>query len=267
MKETTEAAPFPPGTRLFCFGFGYSAAAVARLPAAGGVTVAGTTRDVEKAERLHTAGIAAYPFDGTEPVGAGALDGTTHVLVSAPPDGGGDPVLRHHRSALAALRPPGSGISPPPGSTATMTAAGLTKARPCGPPSSARRRRVQAELDWQRFADSTGFPSRYSASPAFTGPGAACSTSCARARRGASTSRVICFRRIHVDDIANVLAAAMRAPDAGPVFNVCDDEPAAQADVVAYGAELLGMSRHPWRRSMRPGFPTWRGASGPTTSA
>ena len=29
------------------------------------------------------------------------------------------------------------------------------------------------------------------------------------------------------------------------MFNVCDDEPAAQADVVAYGAGLLGMEPPP----------------------
>ncbi len=32
----------------------------------------------------------------------------------------------------------------------------------------------------------------------------------------------------------------MRAPQPGAVFNVCDDSPAAQHDVVAYACELLG---------------------------
>ncbi len=32
----------------------------------------------------------------------------------------------------------------------------------------------------------------------------------------------------------------MRAPQPGAIFNVCDDAPAAQHDVVAYACELLG---------------------------
>jgi nucleoside-diphosphate-sugar epimerase len=49
------------------------------------------------------------------------------------------------------------------------------------------------------------------------------------------------FSRIHVADIAKVLRASMAAPSAGAIYNVCDDEAAAQADVVGHGAGLLGM--------------------------
>ena len=49
------------------------------------------------------------------------------------------------------------------------------------------------------------------------------------------------FSRIHVDDIARVLEASLARPSAGAVYNVCDDEPAAQADVIAYACELLGL--------------------------
>jgi nucleoside-diphosphate-sugar epimerase len=42
-----------------------------------------------------------------------------------------------------------------------------------------------------------------------------------------------------------VLAASIAKPSPGAIYNVCDDEPASQADVIAYGAELLGMTPPP----------------------
>jgi len=53
------------------------------------------------------------------------------------------------------------------------------------------------------------------------------------------------FARIHVDDIAAVLRASMARPGPGAVYNVCDDEPAPAADVVAFACELLGVDAPP----------------------
>ena len=49
------------------------------------------------------------------------------------------------------------------------------------------------------------------------------------------------FNRIHVDDIARVLAAAIDKDAGHGIYNVSDDEPAPPQDVVAYAAELLGL--------------------------
>jgi nucleoside-diphosphate-sugar epimerase len=53
------------------------------------------------------------------------------------------------------------------------------------------------------------------------------------------------FSRIHVEDIASVLEASMARPNAGAIYNVADDEPAAPDAVVAYAAELLGVPPPP----------------------
>jgi len=42
-----------------------------------------------------------------------------------------------------------------------------------------------------------------------------------------------------------VLVASMAAPIPGSVYNVCDDEPASSADVMAFGCELLGVDPPP----------------------
>jgi nucleoside-diphosphate-sugar epimerase len=49
------------------------------------------------------------------------------------------------------------------------------------------------------------------------------------------------FSRIHVADIAQVLRASMAKPEPGAIYNVCDDDPAPPADVVAFACDLLGV--------------------------
>ena len=49
------------------------------------------------------------------------------------------------------------------------------------------------------------------------------------------------FSRIHVDDIAQVLAASIARPNPGAIYNLCDDDAAPPEDVIAYAAELLGL--------------------------
>jgi nucleoside-diphosphate-sugar epimerase len=53
------------------------------------------------------------------------------------------------------------------------------------------------------------------------------------------------FSRVHVADIATVLAASIAQPRPGAVYNVCDDEPAPPQDVVAHAAELMGVAPPP----------------------
>jgi nucleoside-diphosphate-sugar epimerase len=53
------------------------------------------------------------------------------------------------------------------------------------------------------------------------------------------------FSRIHVDDIAQVLAASIARPNPVRAYNVCDDDPAPPQDVIAHAAELLGLPLPP----------------------
>jgi nucleoside-diphosphate-sugar epimerase len=53
------------------------------------------------------------------------------------------------------------------------------------------------------------------------------------------------FNRIHVDDLARALLASMEKPQAGYLFNLCDDEPAPPDEVLLYASSLLGMEPPP----------------------
>ena len=97
--------------------------------------------------------------------------------------------------------------------------------------------RVAAEADWQ----SLDLPLHIFRLAGIYGPGRG---PFAKVRNG-TARRIIkdgqVFSRIHVDDIAQVLAASIRHPNPGAIYNLCDDDPAPPQDVIAYAAELLGL--------------------------
>ncbi|MEX1110063.1 MAG: SDR family NAD(P)-dependent oxidoreductase, partial [Dongiaceae bacterium] len=92
--------------RLFCFGLGYSAAALAARLGPAGWRIAGTARSATKCVDLAGRGIDAHRFERDHPLAdpAAALAGMTHLLASIPPDETGDPALDCHASDIAACR-------------------------------------------------------------------------------------------------------------------------------------------------------------------
>ena len=51
------------------------------------------------------------------------------------------------------------------------------------------------------------------------------------------------FSRIHVDDIANILFKSLNNFKNNEIYNICDDKPASQIEVAAYGAKLLKLDK------------------------
>ncbi len=51
------------------------------------------------------------------------------------------------------------------------------------------------------------------------------------------------FSRIHVEDIANILFKSLDNFKNNEIYNICDDKPASQIEVVAYGAKLLKLEK------------------------
>ena len=105
-------------------------------------------------------------------------------------------------------------------------------------PVSARgAARVAAEAAW----GATGLPLHVFRLPGIYGPGRSAldRLRAGKARRIVKTGQV--FSRIHVDDIGRALAASIAKPAPGRAWNLADDEPAPPQDVIAFGAELLGL--------------------------
>lgn len=233
--------------RLFVFGLGYSADAFVRRVSSRCETITATTRSEEKAARLAERGIAPVLFDGTAPSEAvrEALADATHVLVSIAPGEAGDPVLAHHAADLAAARPNWVGYLSTVGVYGNHDGGWVDEETPCRPVSRRSRQRVEAEEAWLAFAAEHDVPVQIFRLSGIYGPGrnAFMNFEKGTARRLIKPGQV--FNRIHVEDIAGALEAAVHATPATRIFNVTDDEPAPPQDVITYAAELLGVAPPP----------------------
>jgi nucleoside-diphosphate-sugar epimerase len=215
--------------KLLCFGLGYTARAlVKRLGPEW--SVVSTTRD--------SGSVRLLP--------ASEFDGVTHILISIPPDELGDPVLDIHGAEIADA--PGLqwlGYLSTTGVYGTRDGGWVDETSELRPTSVRAMRRVDTEAGWLQMWRSRGVPLHIFRLAGIYGPGRSAfdALRAATAKRVDSGGQV--FSRIHVDDIASVLLASIARPRAGAIYNVCDDEPAPQADVVAHAAGQLGVEPPP----------------------
>ncbi len=217
--------------RLLIFGLGYCGRAVA--DAAPDFVVDATSRS-------STGGM--IPFGSAEI----AIAAATHILVTAAPDGEGDPVFRRYRDAMteaAGLRWIGY-LS----STVVYGDRGggwVDEATPPAPSQPRGQRRLAAELAWSGFADRCAVDIFRLAGIYGPGRSAFDDLRAGTARRMVKPGHQ--FGRIHRDDIGRAVAAAMRR-DRAPgvrILNLVDDEPAESGDVIEEAARLLGIPPPP----------------------
>jgi nucleoside-diphosphate-sugar epimerase len=223
---------------LLSFGHGYSAQALARRLIPRGWRVIGTTRRDDKARALAAEGVEPVIWPGADMTAA--LDAATHVLISAAPDAGGDPVLRELRDAIAAR----AGRFAWVGYLSTTGVYGdnggdwVDEDSPLNPATDRGRARVTAEAEWAAIG---GLPLHVFRLAGIYGPGRG---PFEKVRNG-TARRIIkpgqVFSRIHVEDIAQVLEASIARPFPGRAYNLCDDDPAPPEDVIAHAAHLLGL--------------------------
>jgi nucleoside-diphosphate-sugar epimerase len=234
--------------KLFCFGLGFSAEALAKRLAARGWSISGTARDLTNIQRLRRQGYEICRFAGEADNAefVAALAGTTHLLHSIPPGAEGDPVLRHYRDQIAGLTTlDWIGYLSTVGVYGNHQGAVVDEAAEPHPNNERTRARVVAESGWLTFGEETGYRVQVFRLAGIYGPGRSAldKLKARTARRIVKPGRV--FNRIHVEDIASVLEASIARPRAGAIYNVADDEPAPPADVITYGAELLGIEPPP----------------------
>ncbi len=238
--------------RLFIFGLGYSALALARGVLADGGAVAGTVRSEDKRAELAPGGIAVHLFGRDRPLDdpSRALAGATHILSSVPPDAAGDPVLDQHRADLAALadgaRPPcWIGYLSTTGVYGDRDGGWVDETSELVPTGPRGERRLAAERAWLALGEQTGMPVHLFRLAGIYGPGRSAldTVRSSRARRIVKPGQV--FSRIHVDDIVQVLRASMAHPNPGAAYNVCDDEAAPPQDVIAHACRMLGVAPPP----------------------
>lgn len=222
-------------SRLFCFGFGYSAGVLAALLRAEGWTVTGTRRSPGDDPGM-------YAFGADAPFQDGWLEGVTHLLISIPPGSDGDPALMAAGAALArrARQFAWAGYLSTTGVYGDHGGGWVDEDTPLNPGPGRSTWRAAAEAGWMALHHAHGLPLHIFRLAGIYGPGrnALENVRAGKARRIDAPGQL--FSRIHVADIASVLRASIAAPHPGRIYNVCDDEPAAGADVTAYACALTG---------------------------
>lgn len=230
---------------LLCFGFGYSAQALARqLGPEWHMT--GTSRGEPDASMSADRHVPLLHFDRDHPLDPTAFAGVTHVLVSVPPDDSGDPVFDRHRDDIAAIPDLAwLGYLSTTGVYGDRDGGWVEETAELRPTAERGARRVAAEAAWLGLWRDRGVPVHIFRLAGIYGPGRSPfdALRAGTARRIDKPGQV--FSRIHVDDLAGVLCASIARPRPGAIYNVCDDEPASPADVIVHAAGLLGLPAPP----------------------
>jgi len=227
---------------LLSFGHGFSARSLSKLLLPQGWRIIGTTRSADKAEALAASGIAPAIFPGSDM--ADAIAGATHLLISAGPDAEGDPVLREVGDQIRknARHFAWAGYLSTTGVYGDHQGRWVDETTALAPATKRGQWRVEAEAAWSAIPD---LPLHIFRLAGIYGPGRGPFAKV----RGGTARRIIkdgqVFSRIHVDDIAQVLAASIAQPDPGAIYNVCDNDPAPPQDVIGHAAELLGLPLPP----------------------
>ncbi len=206
--------------RFFIFGLGYSASRIA----------ARLTRDGWEIVSTGEAGTLSFDDEGNVRL---ALADASHVLSSVPPGGdGADPVLGRYGDVLEGKW---LGYFSSTGVYGDTGGAWVDETAPVG--NGRRKARTSCDAAWlERGARVFRLPGIY-------GPqrSALDRVRDGKAQRIDLPGQV--FSRIHVDDIASGVFAALEAPPGA--YNLADDCPAPNNDVIEAACRLLGSDPPP----------------------
>jgi nucleoside-diphosphate-sugar epimerase len=227
---------------MLFFGFGYSAQALARHLSRDEWMITGTSRSPEGADAIRAQGYNGLVFSDMKTIPVG----TTHVVISVPPDADGDAVLRtfeqqlQHLASLQWLA-----YLSTTGVYGDHGGAWVDENTPLAPNTERGHRRLAAEQAWIALFVQHQVPVHIFRLSGIYGPG----RNALESMKGGTAKRVIregqVFSRIHVEDIAGILAASIRKPNPGRAYNVADDEPCPPQDVITHAALLLNMAPPP----------------------
>ena len=228
---------------LLCFGFGYSAQVFAARLDKHAWKISATSRDPEGITEIDAKGFCGLLFDGKLQI---APD-VTHLLISPPPDENGDPVLRLFQEQLQLLSKQLQwvGYLSTTGVYGDRGSEWVDENSPLEPNTGRGHRRLDAEQNWLKLHKDSGLLVHLFRLAGIYGPGRnqLLTVLNGTAKRIIKPGQI--FSRIHVEDIAGVLAASIAKPNPARAYNVCDDEPCPPQEVVEYAANLLGLPLPP----------------------
>lgn len=225
------------GARSICLlGFGFTAKAVARRLSAEGWRVFASTRSADQAEQIRAQGYQPVLADPAKPDDHDALRAAVSacdaVLACAPPGEARDPFL----PALSAevLDRKWLGYLSTTGVYGDRQGGWAFEYEPVSPGQDRSIRRAQAEADWLKRG------ARLFRLAGIYGPGRSAFDRLEAGKTVFDKPGHV-FSRVHADDIAQAIALSLERPEASGAFNLADDWPDTQANVMRGAAEIAGL--------------------------
>lgn len=209
--------------RLLIFGLGYTGAAIARHLEPGGWRIAAVTRDGRE---------GSIAFADADRV-AFEIGHATHIVSTVAPDDA-DPILAAYGPQLREARA-WLGYLSSTGVYGDTRGAWVDETAPIG--TGRRAARAEADATWLALG------ARVFRLPGIYGPGR---SPLDRAARGEAARILVpgqVFSRVYLDDIVAGVTLGFDAPLGA--YNLADDLPAPQSDVVAYACQLIGIAPPP----------------------
>ncbi|HLG82885.1 MAG TPA: NAD(P)-dependent oxidoreductase [Bradyrhizobium sp.] len=224
--------------RLFVFGLGYCARHFIGHFGGRFSRISGTVRSAGSRAQLAGVDVHLFPQPGGGPELVERLQEADVLLASAPPGSTGDPVIEAFGDMLGRTSRQKAIYLSSLGVYGDHGGAWVDEQSPAFASLPRTRARLDAERAWERTMPGRVAILRLGG---IYGPdrNAIETLRAGTARRIIKPGRV--FNRIHVDDIAAAIMAAILSDRAG-TWNVCDDEPAPPQDVISYAARLIGVS-------------------------
>lgn len=224
--------------RALVLGGGYTGGRFALQLASAGVKVTATSRQPAANNPGPIRRLRFDPAAGCLP-SVGELEGTTHLLVTIPPDRlGQDPVLATLAPVLEQLPLRWVGYLSSTGVYGDQAGGWVDEASPTLPGLERSQARLACELAWR----ARRLPLKVLRLPAIYGPGRSPFGSLrdGSARLIHKPDQVFC--RVHVDDILGALAHCLALPtDQRPeTLIVADNRPCPSSETLGYAAHLLG---------------------------
>ena len=226
--------------RALIIGCGYTGRRTARLLLARGWAVTATTRDREALADLEFHGATVLRFDASRDSGVGVSSTGTRILLSVPTlrseDSLDDPTAR----IIASL-------DGEPNHLTYLSTTGVYGATRDVDESTLPAPRTERQL-FRAIAEEAvrtqPFPSLVLRPAAIYGPGRGVHSAMRNGRFRLSRARLRYVSRIHVDDLAEVVATAMVQGIEG-AYPVADELPASSHEVATFCAQLLGLEMPP----------------------
>ncbi|WP_454784502.1 SDR family oxidoreductase [Legionella sp. WA2024007413] len=230
---------FPEFPYFFIFGFGYTAEFLARELSQLNFRVVGTTRDKDKILNNVQKDYKLIDFNGEEITYF--LNKATHILISIPPSGQGDPVLSCFSDLIMQNKThiQWMGYLSSTSVYGDHQGAWVTEESDSKAAGSQGKLRLVAENKWMIFARAQGIPFHIFRLAGIYGPHRNAIERIIGGKKVSIYKEGQVFSRIHVADIAAVIKASIMNSQPYSIYNVADDEPTPAHIVDAYAASLL----------------------------